>query len=191
MTPKADLQFAVLLGSLRKSSYNHSIANTLDELAPENVQVSLLGSIGDIPHYSADAQTIGFPPHVSQMAEAIAVADALVIVTPEYNYSVPGVLKNTLDWLSRITPQPLRRKAVAIQTASPGMLGGVRAQYHLRQILVSMDARVLNRPEVVVGGVADKIDQVSKLLRDPDTREVIATQLAALAELVRQFELQE
>ena len=186
MIPKSDLQFAVLVGSLRKESFNRSIANTLDELAPEHVQVSLLGSVEDIPHYSADAQTIGFPSHVAQMAEAITGADAVIIVTPEYNFSVPGALKNALDWLSRVTPQPLRRKPVAIQTASPGMLGGVRAQFHLRQILVSMDARVLNRPEVIIGGIADKIDRVSKLLRDHDTREVVGTQLAALAELARE-----
>ena len=86
------------------------------------------------------------------MAEKITAADGVIIVTPEYNYSVPGILKNALDWLSRLSPQPLAGKPVAIQTASPGLIGGARAQYHLRQSLVFLDALVLNKPEAMVGG---------------------------------------
>jgi chromate reductase len=117
------------------------------------------------------------------MAEQIRGADGVIIVTPEYNYSVPGALKNAIDWLSRLTPQPFAGKAVAIQTASPGLLGGARAQYHLRQSLVFLDAHVLNKPEVMVGQAAAKVNGDTLELSDTGTREFIATQLKALAAL--------
>jgi chromate reductase len=159
-------------------------------LAPEGVTISALGSVGDLPHYDADVQAEGFPPAVEAMAAAIAVADGVIIVTPEYNYSVPGALKNALDWLSRMTPQPFIDKPVVIQTASPGVLGGVRAQYHLRQILVFLDAQVLNKPEVMVGSVATKVGGEPSVLEDETTRDFIAGQLAAFAAFVRHSALQ-
>ena len=119
------------------------------------------------------------------MGEAIAAADGVVIVTPEYNYSVPGVLKNAIDWLSRLPNQPFAGKPVAIQSASPGALGGARAQYHLRQSLVFLDARVLNRPEVMVGGAYGKADMASGDLTDQATKDFIAGQLKAFADFVR------
>lgn len=124
MTHPRPLRFVTLLGSLRKHSFHAVIANALPALAPQGVIVSALGSVGAFPHYDADLQAQGFPAEVLAMADAIGAADALVIVTPEYNYSVPGALKNALDWLSRVTPQPLAGKPVAIQTGSPGMIGG-------------------------------------------------------------------
>jgi chromate reductase, NAD(P)H dehydrogenase (quinone) len=119
------------------------------------------------------------------MAEKITAADGVIIVTPEYNYSVPGILKNALDWLSRLSPQPLAGKPVAIQTASPGLIGGARAQYHLRQSLVFLDALVLNKPEVVVGRVATKVNAESLELTDVETRDFIAGQLKAFAAFAR------
>lgn len=174
------LHFVILTGSLREASFNAAIARTLPELAPENVTLSALGSPGDIPHYNEDVQLKGFPPAVLAMADAIAQADGLIIVTPEYNYSVPGVLKNTLDWLSRCNPQPLAGKPVLIETASPGVIGGARAQYHLRQILVFFDAKVLNKPEAMIGKVTDKV--TDGILSDQDTRNFLARQLAAFAQ---------
>jgi len=106
-------------------------------------------------------------------------------VTPEYNYSIPGGLKNALDWLSRTTPQPFVGKPVAIQTASPGMIGGARCQYHLRQVLVFLDARTLNKPEIIIGQVSAKVDHETMILTDPQTREFIGRQLAALATSAR------
>ncbi len=185
MAPPSTLHFVTLLGSLRIQSVNAAIARTLPELAPEGVSIELLGSVGDIPHYDADLQEQGFPPAVLAMAERIRQADAVIIVTPEYNYSVPGVLKNAIDWLSRVDPQPLAGKPVAIQTASPGLIGGARAQYHLRQPLVFLDARVLNKPEVMVSAAHGKVDGQPLRLVDPSTREHIAKQLAALAALAR------
>jgi chromate reductase len=137
------LHFVTLLGSLRQGSYNAAVASALPSLAPDGVTITALGSIAEFPHYDADLQAVGIPPAVLGMAAAIAAADSVIIVTPEYNYSVPGTLKNALDWLSRLSLQPFAGKPVAIQSASPGAIGGARAQYHLRQILVFLDAQVL------------------------------------------------
>jgi chromate reductase len=141
--------------------------------------------VGAFPHYDADVQAEGFPAEVLAMSEAIAAADGVIIVTPEYNYSVPGALKNALDWLSRVPEAPFKHKAVAIQTGSPGPIGGARAQYHLRQILVFLDALVLNKPEVMVGLIPSKIDPESGELADVVTRDFIAGQLTNFAAFVR------
>jgi chromate reductase len=185
MSNQAPLRFVSLLGSLRKASFNAALARALPSLAPEGVTVSALGSVGDFPLYDADLQAEGFPAPVLAMAEEIRKADGVLIVTPEYNYSVPGVLKNGLDWLSRLSPQPFAGKPVAIESASPGMLGGARAQYHLRQSLVFLDALVLNKPEVMVGQVAGKVSGEPPELTDPATRDFIAGQLKAFATFVR------
>jgi chromate reductase len=183
MTESRPLHFVTLLGSLRKGSLNAAIARALPALAPAGVTVTALGSVSEFPHYDADLQAGGFPAPVQAMAEQIRAADGVIIVTPEYNYSVPGALKNAIDWLSRLTPQPFAGKAVAIQTASPGLLGGARAQYHLRQSLVFLDAHVLNKPEVMVGQAAAKVNGDTLELSDAATREFITTQLKALAAL--------
>jgi len=182
-TPKP-LHFVTLLGSLRRGSYNAAIQRALPELAPEGVTISPLGSVGELPLYDADLQAQGFPPAVTRMGEAIRAADGVIIVTPEYNYSIPGVLKNALDWLSRLPEAPFTGKPVALQTASPGMIGGARCQYHLRQSLVFLDAFVLNKPEVMVGQVAAKVD-AGGTLTDQATRDFIASQLKAFAAFAR------
>jgi chromate reductase len=109
----------------------------------------------------------------------------VIIVTPEYNYSVPGVLKNALDWLSRLPTQPFAGKPTMIQSGSPGVIGGARAQYHLRQILVFLDATVMNKPEVMIGQIASKVDAGSGELTDEATRGFIAAQLKAFAAFAR------
>ena len=180
------LRFVVLLGSLRKASFRATLARSLPTLAPEGVSIEFLESVGDIPHYDADVQAEGFPVSVVKMGKAIKQADAVIIVSPEYNYSVPGVLKNALDWISRLPDAPFAGKPVALQTGSPGLIGGARAQYHLRQILVFFDALVLNKPEVMVGQLPSKIDQVNDQISDAPTRDFIATQLVALSKMVSQ-----
>ncbi|MGY2046681.1 NADPH-dependent FMN reductase [Methylobacterium sp. JK268] len=179
------LRFVTLVGSLRKGSCNAAIARALPALASEGVTVEPLGSIGAFPLYDADIQADGFPAEVVAMGEAIKAADAVLIVTPEYNYSIPGGLKNALDWLSRLPSAPFAGKPVALQSASPGMIGGARCQYHLRQVLVFLDAHVLNKPEVMVGGVAGKVDVESGTITDEATRGFLAKQLEALAALAR------
>nr|WP_298798054.1 NADPH-dependent FMN reductase [uncultured Acetobacter sp.] len=180
-----ELHFVVLLGSLRKASLNRIVAEALPRIAPAGIQISLLGSVGEFPLYDQDLQDRQIPAPVLAMAEQIKSADGVIIVTPEYNYSVPGVLKNALDWLSRVTPQPLTKKPLAIQTVSPGMIGGARAQYHLRQILVFLDAYVLNKPEVMIGQAMAKFDLESRELTDQSTRDFLVVQINALAELAR------
>ncbi len=185
MDTQKPLHFVTLLGSLRRGSYNAAIARALPALAPDGVTISPLGSVGELPHYSADLQAEGFPPAVLAMGEAVKQADGVIIVTPEYNYSVPGALKNALDWLSRLPTPPFAGKPVAIQTGSPGMIGGARCQYHLRQIFVFLDAYVLNKPEVMVGQIAAKVDSDSGELTDKATRDFVATQLQAFGAFAR------
>lgn len=185
-----DLHFVVMIGSLRRGSYSRAIAETLDELAPDDVAARLLASTGDLPHYDQDLEDAGIPPEVTAMGDAVARANALVIVTPEYNHSVPGTLKNALDWLSRLSSKPLDRKPVAVQTASIGLLGGVRAQMPLHEILASMNAQVLAKPEVVVTQVADKVCPATGLLRDERTRHVVSDQLRTLAAIAAEHRAQ-
>ncbi|MBC8151980.1 MAG: NAD(P)H-dependent oxidoreductase [Bacteroidetes bacterium] len=179
------LHFVTLLGSLRTGSYNAAIARTLPDLVPEGVTISALGSVGEIPHFNEDVEKAAIPAAVTAMAEAIRQADGVIFVTPEYNYSVPGTLKNALDWLSRIPSPPFAGKMVAIQTASTGSIGGARAQYHLRQILVFLDAYVFNKPEVMVSGVSDKVNVDSHKLTDETTRVFITKQLKGFTTFVK------
>ncbi|CAL8481576.1 NADPH-dependent FMN reductase [Caballeronia sp. S22] len=189
MSDQNSLRLVTLVGSLRRLSFHAAIADSLQELAPENVRVTKLPSVGLLPHYDADVQAEGFPQTVLDLGNAISEADGVIIVTPEYNYSVPGVLKNALDWLSRLPTPPFVGKPVAIQSASPGIFGGARAQYHLRQSMVFLDAQVLNKPEVMVGGAASKVDVENKTVTDPQTREIISAQLKAFALFAQQRKL--
>ena len=185
MAQETPLHFVVMVGSLRKGSFNAAIARALPALAPDGVSIAPLGSVGDFPLYNHDVQLKGFPPVVTAMAAAIAESDGVIFVTPEYNHSVPGVLKNAIDWISRLPNQPFAGKPVAIQSASPGLFGGLRAQLHLRHIFVFLDARALNKPEVIIHQVNTKIDPSTGELTDPATRGFIADQLKAFAAFAR------
>lgn len=167
-----------ICGSLRAGSLNRMICNTLPDLAPAGMTIADAPGIGGIPLYNVDDQAAGFPAEVAALGDAVRAADGVIIVTPEYNFSVPGVLKNAIDWVSRLPDQPFAGKPVAIQSAAAGMLGGARGQYHLRQIMVFLEAFVLTKPEVFVSFGAKKVDaQTGRLVDDP-TREAIALQLA-------------
>ena len=176
-------EFVALSGSLRTGSFTHAIAVTLDELAPDNVAVEVLSGIADFPMYCQDIEDRAMPPAVIEVAAAISAADAVVIVSPEYNHSIPGFLKNALDWLSRMPSRPFEGKPVAIQTSSPGALGGARAHEHVRQIMAAMNAIILQKPEMIVPLIHSKIDPLSGILKDGPTRTLAANQLAALREL--------
>ena len=179
------VKLVTMLGSLRKGSLNGAIARALPALAPEGVTVSALPSVGGLPLYDADVQAAGIPAAATALGDAIRAADGLVIVTPEYNYSVPGGLKNAIDWLSRLPQQPFAGKPIAIQSASMGVLGGARAQYHLRQVFIFLDGLVLNKPEVMVAAAHTKVDAATGELTDQATRDFIAGQLKAFAAFVR------
>ncbi|MGH7106307.1 MAG: NADPH-dependent FMN reductase [Acetobacteraceae bacterium] len=187
MSDATPLKVVSLLGSLRKGSFNAMLARTLPGLAPPGMTITPAPSVGALPLYNADVQAEGFPTPVTTLAGAIGAADGLIIVTPEYNYSVPGVLKNAIDWVSRLSPQPFAGKPVALASASQSMLGGARSQYHLRQVMVFVDAYVMNRPEVMVPTVQAKVDAVKGEITDGPTRDVIAAQLKAFAAFIRRL----
>lgn len=182
----ATLNILTICGSLRSGSVNKAIAATLPELAPKDMSFSTAPSFADLPLYNADVQGAeGFPDAVMHLAEAIRAADAVIIVSPEYNFSVPGALKNAIDWVSRVPEQPLKDKPVALQSAAAGALGGARMQYHLRQIMVFLEAMVLTKPEVFVTFGAKKV-QDGRLV-DEAARKAVADQLAKFQEFATKF----
>jgi chromate reductase, NAD(P)H dehydrogenase (quinone) len=173
-------QFRILAvaGSLRKGSYNKALVRAAVEVAPENVSIEVFDLEG-IPPFNNDYVN-NPPPKITEFKEKIRNADAMVIATPEYNYSIPGVLKNAIDWASRpIQGNPLEDKPVAIMSASTGRLGGARAQYHLRQIFVFLNMHPINRPEVMLSQAADNVDANGKLTNE-QTRILIKQLLEAL-----------
>ena len=166
-------------GSLRKNSYNTAALRAAKVLAPAGINVNIF-DLASIPLYNQDLEEGELPAGVAAFKQQIALADALLIVTPEYNYSVPGVLKNALDWASRPSGQsPLSDKPVAIMGASMGYFGTSRAQYHLRQTCVILNMHPLNNPEVFIPGAANKFDQDGNLT-DAYTQENIKKLLVAL-----------
>lgn len=180
------LKIVTLLGSLRQGSFNAMVARTLPRIAPAGMSIDALPSIKDIPLYDADVQQEeGFPTTVEAIAEQIRAADGVVIVTPEYNYSVPGGLKNAIDWLSRLPEQPLAGKPVLIQTSSMGAIGGARCQYHLRQILVFLDAMVMNKPEFMGGVIQNKVDAQTGEVVDQSTLDHLSGQLTAFGDYIQ------
>ncbi len=185
MVGETPLRFVVMVGSLRKGSFNAAIARALPLLAPEGVSITPLGSVGDFPLYNHDVQLEGFPGVVPEMADAIRAADGVIIVTPEYNHTIPGALKNAIDWISRLPDQPFAAKPVALESASQGLWGGLRAQLALRQMFVYLDGRLLQKPEVIIPQVQTKVDPSTGELTDPATRGFIADQLKAFAAFVR------
>src|SRR6516225_9751274 len=174
-----------ICGSLRKGSYNRMLLQELPRLAPAGMSIREAPSFTAFPLYNADVQTTtGFPALVNALADAIRAADGVIFCTPEYNFSLPGGLKNAIDWVSRLQNQPFAGKPIAIQSVSPGPLGGGRVQYDLRRMMVFLDAFVLNKPEIFVGGCASKLDEKTGEIKDEATRNFIKQQLAAFATFI-------
>lgn len=181
------MDILVLCGSLRKGSFNKAVVKALPSLAPASMKFSDAPSFASFPIYNADEQEAsGIPAAVTAFGDAIRKADGVIIVTPEYNFSVPGGLKNALDWVSRVKDQPFAEKPVGIMSASAGPVGGARMQYHLRQIMVFLDARVMNKPEIFVSTAQNKIDESGKLA-DQTTRDFIGKHLAAFEKFVERM----
>src|SRR3954451_7769257 len=175
----------VICGSLRKGSYNAMLARALPVLAPEGMRFTDAPRVDTMPHYNYDDQAAtGFPPSVMAFADAIRAADGVIIVSPEYNWSIPGTLKNAIDGLSPMTAQPFKEKPIALQSASGALLGGSRMQYHLRQCLISIDALIFGRPEVIVTFAPQKFDAESLELKDQTTRDMVKLQLAGFARFI-------
>jgi chromate reductase, NAD(P)H dehydrogenase (quinone) len=175
-----DFHILGISGSLRKSSYNSAALRAAQEVQPEGMMITL-GDISAIPIYNDDVREAGFPPSVLTLVEQVATADAVLIATPEYNYSLPGVLKNAIDWVSKAPDQPFRHKPVAIMGASMGGIGTARAQYDLRKVFVFLDAHVLNQPEIMISGAHTRFDADGHLTDEP-TRTLIGKQIIALKE---------
>ena len=170
-------------GSLRQNSFNRAALRAAVELAPAGMTIETF-DLAPIQPYNEDVKQQGFPPPEQEFRERIRAADALLIVTPEYNRGVPGVLKNAIDWASRLPDQPFDGKPTAIFGASPGMIATAVAQYDLRRCLGVLNALVVNTPSVMIGQASDKFDAQGRLT-DQATRDLIGKLLGALIEWTR------
>jgi chromate reductase len=170
-------------GSLRQGSYNKAALRAAVELAPAGMRLETF-DLASIQPYNEDVKQRGFPPPEQELREKIRAADALLIVTPEYNRGIPGVLKNAIDWVSRPPDQPFNGKPVAILGASPGMIGTAVAQYDLRRCLGVLNALVMNTPSVMIGQASEKFDEQGRLTDQP-TRDIIGKLLGSLVDWTR------
>jgi chromate reductase, NAD(P)H dehydrogenase (quinone) len=175
------IKVVAFCGSLRKASFNRMALNAFIERLPGGTSAQIIEI--DWPLYNADIQAQGFPDKVQAAQKAMIEADGLVLVTPEYNYGPSGVLKNAIDWLSRMTPQPFAAKPIAMFGASGGILGTARAQYQLRQIMVFLDGRPVNKPEVMIGAAQTRF--ADGKLTDEATGKLLAELGASLVLAVR------
>jgi chromate reductase len=173
-----------ICGSLREKSLNRSALLALGELLPTGDTLTI-ADISQIPLYNSDIQdSKGFPSSVELLAKQIIDADAVVFSSPEYNYSIPGVLKNAIDWVSRVPSKPFAQKVAGIMGVSPGAIGTARFQYHLRQVGVFLDIQFINKPEVMIGQGMSKFAEDGRLIDEP-TQNHLRTFVAALAEAAR------
>lgn len=168
-------------GSLRKASTNTMALKAAQKLAPAGVEITI-ADLSGLPMYNDDVRAAGEPVSVSELKAKVKAADAILIATPEYNFSIPAVLKNALDWMSRPPEPPFDGKPVAILGASPGPVGTARVQYHLRQVLVFMNTFTLNKPEVFIGNSGAKFNAEGELT-DEVTAKFIVEQITALRTL--------
>jgi chromate reductase len=173
-------------GSLRKGSYNTMALKAAQKLAPPGMTIERF-DLRPIPIYDDDVRAAGFPEPVQAFRRAIAEADAVLFVSPEYNFSIPGVLKNAIDWASRPPDQPFNEKPVAMMGCSPGPVGTTRMQYHLRQVMVFLNAFPLNKPEVAIGNMAQRIDAAGNIT-DETTAGFVRQLLEALAAWTRRLQ---
>lgn len=180
-----NLRILGISGSLREGSYNTGALRAAVELAPEGVAIEEY-SISGLPEF-VQGRDQDPPEKVKEFKSKIREADAILISSPEYNYSVPGVLKNAIDWASRpYGDSAWDGKPAAIMGASIGGIGTARMQYHLRQIMVFLNMFPLNRPEVMISNCAGKYDEQGNLT-DDETRKHIAKLVAALADWIRKL----
>jgi chromate reductase, NAD(P)H dehydrogenase (quinone) len=184
----AVLNVVCMCGSLRKDSYNRTVMNALPALAPANMKLTEAPPFAEFPLYNFDIQeSSGIPPLAQKLADAIRAADGVIFNSPEYNFSMPGGLKNAIDWVSRVQNQPFAGKPVALQSATMGSLGGGRMQYDLRRSMIFLDAMTLNKPEIFIGNCSQKIDAKTGQITDQQTVGFIQQQLAAFAKFIERF----
>ncbi|MEU3049811.1 NADPH-dependent FMN reductase [Streptomyces sp. NPDC006984] len=177
----ADLKILAISGSLRAASFNSSLVRAAQKFAPGGIAVEIYDGLRDIPPYDSDADGDTPPPSVVDLRRRINAADGLFIATPEYNYGIPGVLKNALDWAScPAVGSSLADRPIALAGASPTNFGTVRAQLALRQMFLWTDSRVVGKPELQIFRAHERFDEAGNLT-DETTIELLRQLLAALA----------
>jgi chromate reductase, NAD(P)H dehydrogenase (quinone) len=180
MNEQASTNVLGISGSLRQESFNTRLLHASEGLAPLGMEIDVFEHLADIPPYNSDIDNGYVPPIVATFRDQVRAADALLIATPEYNYSIPGVLKNAIDWLSTGDGgQLLAGKPVAIMGAAPTNFGSVRAQLALRQVFVWTDSKPVVKPEVIVFNAHERFDD-DKLV-DEGTQDLVRRLLHALA----------
>lgn len=173
------MRILAISGSLRRGSYNTGLLRALREEAPDGIEIAIWDGLKELPPYDADDDGIPGPPTVAAFRKLVHDADAVVIATPEYNSSVPGALKNALDWASRpLATNAFRNKPVGVIASSAGAFGGVWAAAELRKVLGAMGARVAD-VELAVGHAQQKFDE-SGVLVDDDVRQGLRDALSAV-----------
>jgi chromate reductase len=169
-----------IAGSLRRESYNRATLRAATQLVPKGASIDIF-ELDGIPGYNQDNEQ-NPPAKIAELKRRIREADAILFVTPEYNYSVPGVLKDAIDWASRpYGDSAWNGKPAAIMGASTGAIGTARAQYHLRQIMVFLNMFPINQPEVMIGNASKRFDSEGNLT-DDKTKEFIRQLLQSLVE---------
>ncbi len=169
-----------ICGSLRKASINRALLDAVRDALPARARMSMFEDL-DLPIFNSDLED---PPVVAQLKAAIAAADGVVFGVPEYNYSIPGGLKNALDWVSRPPERsPMRGKPIGLVGAATGMSGTIRAQTHLRQMLLYSDSPCLSQPEVLIPRAHERFDAAGRL-SDPSTRALLERFAAAMVAFV-------
>lgn len=183
MENEKKIKIAGLVGSLRKDSFNKALMVEAVKNCPSEAEIEVVSI--DLPLFNQDREN-DQPESVKIFKHQVKSADAILIASPEYNYSMSGVLKNAIDWASRpYGDNSLQGKPVGVMSASSGMLGGSRAQYHLRQTFVFLDMHPVNRPEVMVPFAAEKIQ--GGVVQDEKTKEKIGELVAALIAWTRKL----
>lgn len=184
---ESTLNVICICGSLRKESYNRMVMNALPALAPANMKLSESPPFAEFPLYNVDFhEANGVPSAVQKLVDAIRAADGVIFISPEYNFSIPGGLKNAIDWVSRVKDQPFAGKPIAIQSATGGGLGGGRMQYDLRRAMLFLNAPTLMKPEIFIGTVSTRIDAGTGKITDQQTVGFIKQQLEAFAKFIEQ-----
>lgn len=173
-------------GSLRKDSYNKMLLKNIQKLFPDDMEMEII-DMPDIPIYNYDIQeSEGFPKSITEIGEKIKNADAVLITTPEYNYGVPGGLKNFIDWLSRLESKPFFGKPMAIAGATTGMGGTIRAQAALRTVALFIETAVMPKPEVYITKAMEKFDKEGNLT-DEATKKVLEKYVERFKEWIQVF----
>ena len=185
MSNSSPLKLLGICGSLRSQSYNLGALRVVGSVLPADTTFDI-ASLADLPFYNFDVEQRGLPAAVVDFRAKVSAADALIIAVPEYNYSIPGVLKNALEWLSRPPAPPVQGKPCAMLGATVSPLGTARGQFHLRHVCVSLNIIPVNTPHVDITSAATKFDKEGRLTDQPSI-DLIKQLVSELASLTRRL----